>query len=75
MFGEMRNALSITKEIDILDHIYSLPTPEDRERAMVRCQRLLLMAPIAYLTPHRNQSATSSVPQCPNSRPNQASSS
>lgn len=36
MFGEMRNALSITKEIDILDHIYSLPTPEDREKAMVR---------------------------------------
>ncbi|KAK7712825.1 hypothetical protein SLS63_012252 [Diaporthe eres] len=34
MFGEMRNALSITNEIDILDHIYSLPTPEDREKAM-----------------------------------------
>ncbi|KAL1874865.1 hypothetical protein Daus18300_003406 [Diaporthe australafricana] len=34
MFGEMRNALSISKEIDILDHIYSLPTPEDREKAM-----------------------------------------
>lgn len=36
MFGEMRKALSITKEIDILEHIYSLPTPEDREKAMVR---------------------------------------
>lgn len=36
MFGEMRNALSITKETDILEHIYSLPTPEDREKAMVR---------------------------------------
>lgn len=34
MFGEMRSALSITKEIDILEHIYSLPTPEDREEAM-----------------------------------------
>lgn len=36
MFGEMRNALSISKEVDILEHIYSLPTPEDRENAMVR---------------------------------------
>lgn len=36
MFGEMRNALSISKEVDILEHIYSLPTPEDREKAMVR---------------------------------------
>jgi hypothetical protein len=35
MFGEMRKALSISKEIDILDHVYSLPTPEDRENAMV----------------------------------------
>ncbi|KAI3398399.1 hypothetical protein diail_9219 [Diaporthe ilicicola] len=34
MFGEMRKALSISKEIDILEHIYSLPTPEDREKAM-----------------------------------------
>ncbi|KAG8168560.1 hypothetical protein KVR01_001309 [Diaporthe batatas] len=34
MFGEMRNALSISKEVDILEHIYSLPTPEDREKAM-----------------------------------------
>lgn len=36
MFGEMRSALSITKETDILEHIYSLPTPEKREEAMVR---------------------------------------
>lgn len=50
MFGEMRNALSITKEIDILDHIYSLPTPEDREKAMVRGQKLAYVSPIAYLT-------------------------
>lgn len=34
MFGEMRSALSISKEIDILEHVYSLPTPEDREKAM-----------------------------------------
>ncbi|KUI73053.1 hypothetical protein VM1G_08197 [Cytospora mali] len=34
MFGEMRKALSITKEVDILEHIYSLPTPEARESAM-----------------------------------------
>ncbi|KAJ4422682.1 hypothetical protein N0V82_002686 [Gnomoniopsis sp. IMI 355080] len=30
----MRKALNITKEVDILDHIYSLPTPEAREEAM-----------------------------------------
>lgn len=30
----MRNALSITKSTDILDHVYSLPTPEAREEAM-----------------------------------------
>lgn len=34
MFGQMRAALNITKEIDILDHIYSLPTVEAREEAM-----------------------------------------
>lgn len=34
MFGQMRAALNITKEVDILDHIYSLPTPEAREEAM-----------------------------------------
>ncbi|KAK6441964.1 hypothetical protein LTR95_001799 [Oleoguttula sp. CCFEE 5521] len=28
MFGEMREALGITKQIDILDHIYSLPTDQ-----------------------------------------------
>lgn len=31
----MRKALSITKQTDILEHVYSLPTPEDREKAMV----------------------------------------
>lgn len=34
MFGEMRAALSIDKSVDILDHIYGLPTPEAREKAM-----------------------------------------
>lgn len=34
MFGEMRKALQITKEVDILEHIYSLPTPGSRESAM-----------------------------------------
>ena len=28
MFGEMRDALGITKSVDILDHIYSLPKDE-----------------------------------------------
>lgn len=35
MFAEMRKALSITKQTDILEHVYSLPTPEAREEAMV----------------------------------------
>lgn len=34
MFAEMRAALSISKQTDILEHIYSLPTPEAREQAM-----------------------------------------
>ncbi|KAK0720614.1 HAD-like domain-containing protein [Lasiosphaeris hirsuta] len=34
MFAEMRNALGITKATDILDHVYSLPTPEDQYHAM-----------------------------------------
>lgn len=34
MFAEMRTALKITKETDILEHVYSLPTPEVREEAM-----------------------------------------
>lgn len=28
MFGQMRSALSITKSVDILDHIYTLPASE-----------------------------------------------
>ncbi|OBR07456.1 Haloacid dehalogenase-like hydrolase [Colletotrichum higginsianum IMI 349063] len=34
MFSEMRQALGITKSIDILDHIYALPTKEAQETAM-----------------------------------------
>lgn len=34
MFGEMRQALGITKAVDILDHIYALPTREAQETAM-----------------------------------------
>ncbi|KAF3760935.1 HAD-like protein [Cryphonectria parasitica EP155] len=34
MFAEMRKALNITKKTDILEHVYSLPTPEAREQAM-----------------------------------------
>ncbi|ROT34459.1 HAD-like protein [Sodiomyces alkalinus F11] len=34
MFSQMRAALSIAKSIDILEHVYSLPTPEAREEAM-----------------------------------------
>ena len=31
MFGEMRSALDIPKEVDILDHIYSLPDDKQQE--------------------------------------------
>ncbi|PSR90345.1 HAD-like domain-containing protein [Coniella lustricola] len=34
MFGEMRAALDIPKQIDILEHVYALPTAEAREEAM-----------------------------------------
>ncbi|KAK2003208.1 haloacid dehalogenase-like hydrolase [Colletotrichum falcatum] len=34
MFSEMRQALGITKSVDILDHIYALPTKEAQETAM-----------------------------------------
>ncbi|CAK7264665.1 hypothetical protein SEPCBS57363_001195 [Sporothrix epigloea] len=34
MFGQMREALGITKGTDILDHIYALPTPEKQHQAM-----------------------------------------
>jgi phosphoglycolate phosphatase-like HAD superfamily hydrolase len=34
MFAEMRAALGISRSQDILDHIYSLPTPEQQHQAM-----------------------------------------
>lgn len=34
MFGQMRDALGITKKVDILDHIYELPTVEEQQAAM-----------------------------------------
>lgn len=34
MFAEMRSALGISKSRDILEHVYSLPTPEQQNRAM-----------------------------------------
>lgn len=34
MFGQMRDVLGIPKSVDILEHIYSLPTPTQQEEAM-----------------------------------------
>lgn len=34
MFSEMRSALGISKSQDILEHVYSLPTPERQHQAM-----------------------------------------
>ncbi|KAL2196556.1 HAD-like domain-containing protein [Corynascus similis CBS 632.67] len=34
MFAEMRSALGISKSEDILEHVYSLPTPEQQHHAM-----------------------------------------
>ncbi|KAM0714986.1 hypothetical protein Q7P37_009451 [Cladosporium fusiforme] len=38
MFGEMRAALGITKQVDILDHVYALPTAEQQEEAHAKIQ-------------------------------------
>lgn len=40
MFGEMRDALGIDKSVDILDHIYSLPTPAAQQDAMERVRNV-----------------------------------
>ncbi|KAF2719644.1 HAD-like protein [Polychaeton citri CBS 116435] len=40
MFGEMRNALSIGKEIDILDHVYALPTEDQQKEAHEKIQAI-----------------------------------
>ena len=47
MFGEMRSALSIPKSVDILDHIYSLPTPEAQEEGMQKIRDIESQAMIA----------------------------
>lgn len=39
MFGQMRDALGITKSIDILDHIYTLPSDE-QESAMEKIRNI-----------------------------------
>ena len=38
MFAEMRSALAIDKSIDILDHIYALPTAAEQEAAHAKIQ-------------------------------------
>lgn len=40
MFGEMRRALGIPNEVDILEHVYGLPTPAAREAAMESVRRV-----------------------------------
>jgi hypothetical protein len=40
MFGEMRAVLGIPKSVDILDHIYSLPTPTEQEEAMESIRKI-----------------------------------
>ncbi|KAL1310728.1 hypothetical protein AAFC00_000982 [Neodothiora populina] len=40
MFGEMRAALGIPKSEDILDHIYSLPSEQERQEAHAKIQAI-----------------------------------
>lgn len=40
MFGEMRDVLGIDKSIDILDHIYALPTEDQQKDAMERVRNV-----------------------------------
>ncbi|EGS18506.1 phosphoglycolate phosphatase-like protein [Thermochaetoides thermophila DSM 1495] len=40
MFAEMRAALGIPKSVDILEHIYSLPTPEAQTTAMEKIRSI-----------------------------------
>jgi len=40
MFGEMRTVLGITKTIDILDHVYSLPVNGPQEEAMESIRKI-----------------------------------
>jgi HAD superfamily hydrolase (TIGR01509 family) len=52
MFTEMRSELGIPKSVDILDHIYTLPTPEEQEMAhekirIIERRAMLLQKPQA----------------------------
>src|SRR5215472_6966149 len=52
MFTEMRSALGIPKSVDILDHIYSLPTLEEQQMAhekirIIERRAMLLQKPQA----------------------------
>jgi len=40
MFGHMREALGIDDKIDILTHIESLPTPEERQLAHAKIEKV-----------------------------------
>ncbi|KAK4195640.1 HAD-like domain-containing protein [Triangularia verruculosa] len=40
MFAAMRSALGIPKSTDILDHVYSLPTPADQHTAMEKIRQI-----------------------------------
>ncbi|KAF2875685.1 HAD-like domain-containing protein [Massariosphaeria phaeospora] len=40
MFAEMRAALAIPKTIDILDHIYALPTPSEQDAAQEKIRAI-----------------------------------
>lgn len=40
MFAEMRAALGIQKPTDILDHVYSLPSPQEQEEAMEKIRAI-----------------------------------
>jgi phosphoglycolate phosphatase-like HAD superfamily hydrolase len=40
MFAEMRSALGISKSVDILEHVYSLPTAEQQHEAMEKIRAI-----------------------------------
>ena len=40
MFATMRTAVGIPRTSDILDHIYTLPTPEEQEAAMEKIRTI-----------------------------------
>jgi HAD superfamily hydrolase (TIGR01549 family) len=49
MFAAMRAAVDIPRTSDILDHIYALPTPEEREAAMEKIRSIEREAMISQL--------------------------